>query len=69
LLPPPVRFKPEEPDTLDQLQGGTLDVVTIVKMPMPEPKGEPKEGEEVVGEWGGMELGIVRVGVVNGTGS
>jgi hypothetical protein len=63
LRAPPARFKAEEPETLDQLDGELLDVVTIIKMPMREGTVPVPEGEEVLWEWGGIELGIVQLRV------
>jgi hypothetical protein len=34
-------------------------------MPMRDPQREPEEGEEVLMEWGGVELGIARMEVVD----
>ena len=63
--PPPARFVGDRPETLEGLAGETVDVVTIVRMPgevWPADR-EVREGEEVVREWVGVELGIVSVEV------
>lgn len=40
-------------------------MVTIIKMPMREGTAQVPEGEEVLWEWGGIELGIVQLRVGN----
>jgi hypothetical protein len=63
-LPPPSRFTQATPETLEQLRGEDVDIVTIIRMPMRDPQREPEEGEEVLREWGGVEFGIARMEVV-----
>ncbi|WVR03992.1 hypothetical protein IAU60_000991 [Kwoniella sp. DSM 27419] len=59
---------PSDSKVLDGLVGGKVDLVTVIRMPMPlsnrDRQREPEEGEEVIEEWGGVELGIVEVTVV-----
>ncbi|WVQ79050.1 hypothetical protein IAT38_001143 [Cryptococcus sp. DSM 104549] len=80
LRPPPARFTGLAADNLaplEQLAGGGVEVVTIIRMPAPEStrvrierSGEEEEdGEEVIREWGGIELGIAKMGVVGGGGN
>ena len=63
--PTPARLVSDAPETLDQLSGEHVDVLTIIRMPgqsWPEDR-EVNESEEVVKEWGGMEMGIVKLQV------
>lgn len=54
-----------EPESIDQLYGEDVDVITVIRMPMRENTREVEEGEEVLREWGGVELGIARMEVVD----
>jgi hypothetical protein len=66
LLPPPARFVADQPETMDELSGENVDIVTIIRMPgqtWPTDR-EVEESQEVVREWGGVELGISRMEVI-----
>ena len=65
LLPPPSRFRADEPSTLDGLNGERLEILAIIQMPTePWPVGkEVNEEEQVIREWGGVEIGISKLGV------
>lgn len=54
-----------QPETIDQLYGEDVDIITVIRMPMRDPQREVEEGEEVLREWGGVELGIARMEVVD----
>ncbi|WVQ94485.1 hypothetical protein IAU59_001564 [Kwoniella sp. CBS 9459] len=88
LYPPKSEFTNfEDPSVLDGLVGSSVDLVSVIRMPMPPQPGEPEqglfgasdtrrgarrrrirrtveEGEEVIEEWGGVELGIAEISVV-----
>jgi len=68
LLPPPSRFNPDEPETLNLLNGEEVDVVAIIRMPVISRATEGRERnddeEQVTRQWGGVELGIARIDVV-----
>jgi hypothetical protein len=68
LLPPPSRFSGAQPESLDQLGGESVEVLTIIKMPSEDwPESRPvDETEEVVKEWAAMEIGIARLDVTTG---
>lgn len=63
LLPPPARFDPTNPASLDQLEREQVDVVAMIRMPQQANSKALEEGEEVIREWAGMEVGIVRMDV------
>jgi hypothetical protein len=68
LLPPPSKWSADRPETLDALPGERVDVVALVRMPVPpeaarELREGEEDGEEVLREWGGVVLGVVSVGV------
>lgn len=65
LMPAPSRFSMNQPETIDQLCGEEVDIVAVIRMPMRDPQREVEEGEEVLREWGGVELGIARMEVVD----
>lgn len=67
LQPAPARFNIHQPETIDQLYGEQVDIVTVIRMPTRDPQREAEEGEEVLREWGGVELGIARMEVVDRT--
>lgn len=69
LQPAPARFDINQPETLEQIYGEEVDIVTVIRMPMRDPQREPEEGEEVLREWGGVELGIARMEVVDRNGT
>lgn len=54
-----------QPETMDQLYGEDVNIVTVIRMPMRDPQREVEEGEEVLREWGGVELGIARMEVID----
>lgn len=65
LLPPPSRFKADNPDSLEGLDGEHVEVLTIIQMPKenwPEGREVPEE-EEVMKEWAGIELGSMKIDV------
>lgn len=65
LQAPPARFNMYQPESIDQLHGEDVDIITVIRMPMRDPQREVEEGEEVLREWGGVELGIARMEVVD----
>ncbi|WWC60103.1 uncharacterized protein I303_102667 [Kwoniella dejecticola CBS 10117] len=80
LIPPPSKFvnSTNDPSVLNELINEHLEVITIIKMPIPpeqRPKSKPQppglndedDTEGVVREWGGIELGITHLGVGHGT--
>ncbi|WVF66876.1 hypothetical protein IAT40_001619 [Kwoniella sp. CBS 6097] len=83
LYPPKSEFTNfEDPAILNGLVGSSVDLVSVIRMPMPPHPDEQaeggtggtrrrkrirrtvEEGEEVIEEWGGVELGIAEIGVV-----
>ena len=68
LFPPPSRFTADSLSSLDGLAGERVEVLTIIQMPTPPwPAGrEVSEEEEVIKEWSGIELGMVRMDVKSG---
>ncbi|KAK8861401.1 hypothetical protein IAR55_002220 [Kwoniella newhampshirensis] len=74
LVPPPARFEDVlDPTLIDQLRGDKVEVITIVRMPAPPPISRRRErsageaeddGQEIMNEWGGVELGIAEMEVV-----
>lgn len=72
LDPLPTKFgRDSENANLDELAGERVEVVTIIRMPGDPPKqaGDVEEGEEVLNEWGGVCLGVLKVGVEAGRGA
>lgn len=65
LQAPPARFHTDNLDTINQLEREQVDVVAMIRMPQREMTTDPEEGEEVIREWGGMEVGIVRMDVAS----
>jgi len=65
LLPPPARFISDQPETLNELAGEEVDVVTIIRMPGQDRRRDRdvEVSEEVIYEWGGVELGIAKMEV------
>lgn len=65
LLPPPSRFASDLPETLNELAGEAVDIITIIRMPDQgwSTNRQIEESEEVLHEWGGVELGIAKMGV------
>lgn len=63
LVPPPARFDPLNPSSIEQLEKEQVDVVAMIRMPQQANSKEVEEGEEVIREWAGMEVGIVRMDV------
>ncbi|KAK4687424.1 hypothetical protein P7C73_g2691, partial [Tremellales sp. Uapishka_1] len=66
LMPTPSRFISEDASCLDNLGGERIDLITIIRMPQEERErtGQVEvEGEDISNEWGGVEFGIVRIGV------
>ncbi|OCF34657.1 hypothetical protein I316_03699 [Kwoniella heveanensis BCC8398] len=89
LYPPKSEFTNfQDPSILNGLVGSSVDLVSVIRMPMPPHPGEigeeeengqygggstirrrrkkgiVEEGEEVIEEWGGVELGIAEISVV-----
>jgi hypothetical protein len=53
--------------SLDALNGEYVEVMTIIQMPKPawpEEREVPEE-EEVIKEWNGIELGVMKIDVRN----
>ncbi|WVW79936.1 hypothetical protein I302_101907 [Kwoniella bestiolae CBS 10118] len=83
LVPPPSKFVDcsSDPKVLNELINERIEIVTIIKMPIPpdqQPKPRPAGGvevddeddpESIVREWNGIELGITHASVANGYGS
>jgi hypothetical protein len=65
VVPQPARYNVVNDEVLEQLHGEDVDIVTVIRMPVRENHREVEEGEEIVREWGGVELGIARMEVVN----
>ncbi|WVQ73738.1 hypothetical protein IAR50_003318 [Cryptococcus sp. DSM 104548] len=71
ILPPKARYdniSPGELSKLDGLAGERVEVVGIVRMPVPpwvcQRRGEEDDdGQEILREWGGIELGIATMDV------
>ncbi len=65
LLPLPARFATNQPETLNELAGDLVAVITIIRMPgQPWPADmEVEESQEVLHGWGGVELGIANMEV------
>ena len=66
LDPLPTKFGKASVDTnLQDLAGERIEVVTMIKMPGEAPRmvGDVEEGEEVLNEWGGICVGVLRVAV------
>lgn len=52
-------------EVLESLRGEDVEIITVIRMPVRENQREVEEGEEIIREWGGVELGIARMEVVN----
>lgn len=65
LAPPPARYNIINDEVLEQLRGEDVEIITVIRMPVRESQREVEEGEEIIREWGGVELGIARMEVVN----
>jgi hypothetical protein len=65
LQPPPARFDPNNVDSLNQLDREQVDIVAMIRMPQQANSKEVEEGEEIIREWAGMEVGIVRMDVAS----
>ncbi|WWD16693.1 hypothetical protein CI109_101123 [Kwoniella shandongensis] len=71
MQPLPTRFDDlSDLSRLHQLEGETVEVITIVRMPAPPMTrrpphpGDDDEGQEIMMEWSGVEIGIAEMEVV-----
>ncbi|WRT65510.1 uncharacterized protein IL334_002454 [Kwoniella shivajii] len=64
-----------DPSILNELVGEQVEVVTVIRMPMPPEfntqrrnvhEGDDDDSEDVIREWAGVELGITSIGVKTG---
>jgi hypothetical protein len=65
MAPQPARYNIINDEVLEQLHGEDVEIITVIRMPVRESQREVEEGEEIIREWGGVELGIARMEVVN----
>ena len=65
MVPQPARYNIVNDEVLEQLHGEDVEIITVIRMPVRESQREVEEGEEILREWGGVELGISRMEVVN----
>jgi len=65
MAPQPARYNIVNDEVLEQLHGEDVEIITVIRMPVRESQREVEEGEEIIREWGGVELGIARMEVVN----
>ena len=65
MTPQPARYNIVNDEVLEQLHGEDVEIITVIRMPVRESQREVEEGEEILREWGGVELGIARMEVVN----
>jgi hypothetical protein len=65
IAPAPARFNIVNDETLEQMRGEEVDIITVIRMPTRDVRREPEEGEEVLMEWGGVEFGIATMEVVD----
>lgn len=71
LGPLPTKFGKASESNLHELAGEQIEVVAVIRMPGDPPRraDEVDEGEEVLNEWGGVCVGVMKVGVEAGRGS
>lgn len=68
-MPPPGRFmdlnSENMTEKLGQLKGNAVEVVVVIRMPVPSSTriSTDDEGVEVFKEWGGIELGVTKLRV------
>ena len=65
MAPQPARYNIVNDEVLEQLHGEDVEIITVIRMPVRDSQREVEEGEEIIREWGGVELGIARMEVVN----